>query len=186
MENQHFLSQSANELVEKLKEKYSLGQAQVYNRLKHLAIRSCKGDGKVWLNNEQFTLMEALHQHIQEGGEMSDYAPAHLEAQGEETAIVQAQQQVITEQFQSAEQNHHQPQFTGFEQVAAIDSSAQAKAAGMMIFETMLEAKYRENPELLPPELQEKIEQAKVQYAPKRVDPFEYAQALIRGQLKVA
>lgn len=168
MENQNLLSGTSAEFIAKLEEKYSIKKAMVYRRFDYLKIKPIKGDKQVWLTDDQLSDLDKLHEHIQEHGSMDGY----------KNEITVTQPSGITSP--ETERIYSQSTATGLEPLAAIDMTAQSKAAGAMILETMLEAQYRNNPDLLSDELRQKIQQAKEMYAPKPVDPLQYAQELIQ------
>lgn len=177
MENKNFVSPSSNQLNKKLQENYGVKQAQIYSRLKKLTIKPHKENGEVWLDDDQIQLLDELHAHISNGGTMDEYKTGEMVVATEQ-AIEQTQEESIEQSSQTVNVNKSQ-NVGEQEKFNALVKSAQSKAAGIIIAEEMLAAKFKENPELLPEELQEQVKAAREMNAPKSVDPNEYANSLI-------
>lgn len=171
--NQNLLSDSAGELTEKLKEKYGIEQAEIYKRLGKLKIKSHKENGKVWLDDEQLSKLDNLHQWIQEKGSAKDYQFP------EESGLAVAEQKGIAtsdSEVMDADYAEGSPSADPF---AMIRVAAQHMAAGEIMATKLMAADYRDNPDRLPDELQERIKQVERMTVPKPIDPMKYAQELI-------
>ena len=171
-------SQSAKELIEKLKKRYSISQPQVYKRLRYLSIQSTKQNGEVWLISEQLEALDGLNQHLVEGGKLEEYNPHWNGIVKAEPAEIQSHAtpvETIPVETVSARQTANNSEAT-----ENLHETAQAKATGRMILENLLIQKYLDNPELLPPEMKEAVAKSEALATPKSVDPLKYAQEAFR------
>lgn len=121
--------------------------------------------------------MDALHDHIKSTGRMEGYPvpPASTT-----TLTVAETQQVAPTYAPKQKRCLRQPeagtQSSPVDDVAAIVTSAQNKAAGTLIAENVLAQHFIQNPELLPESLKAKIQESAQMPS---VDPFAYADSLI-------
>lgn len=101
---------------------------------------------------------------------------------------IKQQQSEISHQDQTINIDQEEYEQAGqAEKIAEIVKSAQTKAAGIIIAEEVLTAKFKDNTDLLPEELQEQVRAAREMNAPKSVDPQAYANSLVEkclGMLK--
>ncbi len=161
------LSANAKELTAKLQERYEIGRTQTYKRLNHLGIQLIKGNGETWLETEQLEALDKLNQHLIEGGKLQDY---------QRNGIVVAETTKLETYNIPVETIHVRQVANSSEATENLNQNAQVKATGKIILENLLVQKYLENPDLLPPEMQEAIAKSEALATPKPVDPWKYAQ----------
>lgn len=175
-----------------LQEKYGIGRDPLYARMRYLRIKTYKVSGRAYLDADQVAHMDALHEHIKQTSRMEGYpvpppsGPVEQEQQTDNAgtlAVAETQQIAVTPDY-SPKQKRSQssPQ----DDVAAIVTSAQNKAAGTLIAENVIARHYIENPDLLPDELKAKIKESGEMPS---IDPFAYADSLINsamGSISVA
>ena len=160
------VSPTAKELNQKIQERYDIGRANVYKRLRHLNIQLIKGNGETWMETEQLEALDTLNQHLIKGGKLEDY---------QRNGIVVAEAADI-ETYSPVETIHARQVANSSEATENLNQNAQVKATGKIILENLLVQKYLENPDLLPPEMQEAIAKSEALATPKPVDPWKYAQ----------
>ena len=163
-----------------LQKKYGIQRDSFYARTRYLRITTWKEGGKAYLYGDQIAEMDGLHEHIQQTGRMQGYAvpepsgPIEEEEQPAATsslAVTETQQ--ITPTYAPKQKRSQSSQV---DDVAAIVTSAQNKAAGTLIAENVLAQHFIQNPELLPEGLKAKIQESAQMPS---VDPFAYADSLI-------
>lgn len=163
-----------------LQKKYGIERDAFYARTRYLRITTWKEGGKAYLDADQIAEMDALHEHIQQTGRMQGYAvpepsgPIEEEQPAPTTTLAVAETQQITAPSYAPKQQRSQS--SPVDDVAAIVTSAQNKAAGTLIAENVLAQHFIQNPELLPDELKAKIQESAQMPS---VDPFAYADSLI-------
>lgn len=176
-----------------LQKKYGIGRDPLYNRMRYLQITTWKIGKKAYLDAEQIAHMDGLHDHIKTTGKMEGYPvpppSGPVETENEQptpttTLTVATQTQQIAAPNYAPQQKRSQssPQ----DDIAAIITSAQNKAAGTLIAENVLAQHFIQNPDLLPDELKAKIKESGEMPS---VDPFAYADSLINsamGSISVA
>ncbi|AFY51366.1 hypothetical protein Nos7524_5677 (plasmid) [Nostoc sp. PCC 7524] len=177
-----------------LQKKYGIGRDPLYNRMKYLRITTWKIGKKAYLDAEQIAHMDGLHDHIKTTGKMEGYPVPEpsgpIEVEDEQptpttTLTVATQTQQIAAPNYAPTQKRSQSS-DQVNDVAAIITSAQNKAAGTLIAENMLAQHFIQNPDLLPDELKAKIKESGEMPS---VDPFAYADSLINsamGSISVA
>jgi hypothetical protein len=170
-------SQSAKELNQKIQERYDIGRAMVYKRLRHLDIQPTKQGSEVWITPDQLEALDKLNQHLLEGGKLEDYQRNGIVVA--ETAEIESYQSIPVETI-PVETIHARQIANNGEATENLAETAQAKATGRMILENILIQKYLDNPDLLPPDMQEAIAKSEALATPKPVDPWKYAQEAFR------
>ncbi|MBO3461215.1 hypothetical protein G7B40_037600 [Aetokthonos hydrillicola Thurmond2011] len=171
--------------ISQLLQKYSIGRAQLYDRMKYLQITTYKESGKAYLYPDQIVHMDGLHEHIKETGRMDGYpvpdpsGPVEqveqVQEESQPAGLVVAQTQQMAAPTYSAKGKRSQSK-EQVDDVASIVRSAQGKAAGTLIAENLLARQFIENPDLLPEELRQKIKESGEM---PMVDPFAYAESLL-------
>jgi hypothetical protein len=162
-----------------LQEKYGIGRDPLYARMRYLQIKTWKLSGKAYLYADQVAHMDALHDHIKSTGRMEGYpvppasGPIEEKQPAPTTTLAVAQTQQVTPSYSPKQQRS---QSSPVDDVAAIVTSAQNKAAGTLIAENVLAQHFIQNPELLPEGLKAKIQESAQMPS---VDPFAYADSLI-------
>jgi hypothetical protein len=164
-----------------LQKKYGIQRDSFYARTRYLRITTWKEGGKAYLDADQITEMDGLHEHIQQTGRMQGYpvpepsGPIEEEEQPAATtsSLTVTETQQITPTYAPKQKR---TQSSPVDDVAAIVTSAQNKAAGTLIAENVLAQHFIQNPELLPDELKAKIKESAQMPS---VDPFAYADSLI-------
>ncbi|MCW5319022.1 hypothetical protein GTQ43_36935 [Nostoc sp. KVJ3] len=163
-----------------LQKKYGIERDAFYARTRYLRITTWKEGGKAYLYADQIAHMDALHEHIQQTGRMQGYpvpepsGPIEEEEQpAPTTSLTVSETQQITPTYAPKQKRS---QSSPVDDVAAIVTSAQNKAAGTLIAENVLAQHFIQNPELLPDELKAKIQESAQMPS---VDPFAYADSLI-------
>ncbi|WP_189523567.1 hypothetical protein [Nostoc sp. PA-18-2419] len=162
-----------------LQEKYGIGRDPLYARMRYLQIKTWKVSGKAYLYADQVAHMDALHDHIKATGRMEGYpvpepsGPIEEEQPAPTTTLTVASTQQVTPSYAPKQKR---TQSSPQDDVAAIVTSAQNKAAGTLIAENVLAQHFIQNPELLPDELKAKIQESAQMPS---VDPFAYADSLI-------
>lgn len=170
-----------------LQKKYGIGRDSFYARTRYLRITTWKIGKKAYLDAEQIAHMDGLHDHIQATGKMEGYpipessGPIEIEdeqpAPTSTLAVAQTQTLAQTQQVTpSYAPKQKRSQSSPVDDVAAIVTSAQNKAAGTLIAENVLAQHFIQNPELLPESLKAKIQESAQMPS---VDPFAYADSLI-------
>lgn len=176
-------------ILELLK-KYSIGRDALYSRMNYLQITTYKIGGKAHLDGEQLAHMDGLHEHIRATGRMEGYpipeptgpqpeaVSVEVPVQNQQTGAIEVatQQQMATTTPQVAPTKKRATGNNQTEAIASLVENAKNKAAGVLIAENMLAQQFIQNPELLPEELREKIQQSAQM---PEVDPFAYANALV-------
>lgn len=176
-----------------LQQKYGIGRDPLYARMRYLKITTYKVSGKAHLDVEQVEYMDGLHEHIQQTGRMEGYpvpepsGPIQVEDEQPTptttlTVATQTQQIAAPNYAPTQKRSQSSPQ----DDIAAIITSAQNKAAGTLIAENVLAQHFIQNPDLLPDELKAKIKESGEMPS---VDPFAYADSLINsamGSISVA
>ncbi|MBD2341248.1 hypothetical protein H6G64_30215 [Calothrix sp. FACHB-156] len=169
-----------------LQKKYGIGRDPLYNRMKYLKIKTWKVLGKAHLDAQQVAHMDALHEHIKATGRMEGYpvpepsGPVEIEDEQPTpttTLTVAETQQIAAPNYAPTEKRS---QSSPVDDVAAIITSAQNKAAGTLIAENVLAQHFIQNPELLPDHLKQKIKESGEMPS---VDPFGYADSLINAAM---
>ena len=163
-----------------LQKKYGIGRDSFYARTRYLRITTWKIGKKAYLDAEQIIHMDGLHDHIQATGKMEGYpvpepsGPIEEEDQpAHTTSLTVSETQQITPTYAPKQKRE---QSSPVDDVAAIVTSAQNKAAGTLIAENVLAQHFIQNPELLPESLKAKIQESAQMPS---VDPFAYADSLI-------
>jgi hypothetical protein len=165
-----------------LQKKYDIGRDPLYARMRYLQIKTWKVSGKAYLYADQIAQMDALHDHIKTTGRMEGYpvpepsGPVEEEQQTSGTLAVAETQALSTTPTSNYAPKQKRSQSSQVDDVAAIVSSAQNKAAGTLIAENVLAQHFIQNPELLPEGLKAKIQESAQMPS---VDPFAYADSLI-------
>ncbi|AFZ27227.1 hypothetical protein Cylst_5188 [Cylindrospermum stagnale PCC 7417] len=165
--------------IAKLKEKYSVKQDALYKRLNYLQITTHKYMGKAYLDADQITQMDGLHEYIQKHRTMEGYPVPEPSGPAEEQPggkLAKAESSDLIEVETETQQLKAESQSTAKTDVNPIIVSAQNMAAGVLMAERILAKQYIENPDLLPQHLQEQIQQVG-EVGP--VDPLEYANKLV-------
>lgn len=163
-----------------LQKKYGIQRDSFYARTRYLRITTWKEGGKAYLDAGQTAHMDALHDHIKATGRMEGYpvpepsGPIEEEQPTSSTLAVAETQQLSTTSNYAPKQKRSQS--SPVDDVAAIVTSAQNKAAGTLIAENVLAQHFIQNPELLPEGLKAKIQESAQMPS---VDPFAYADSLI-------
>lgn len=164
-----------------LQKKYGIERDAFYARIRYLRITTWKEGGKAYLDADQIVHMDGLHEHIQQTGRMQGYSVPEPSGPIEEeeqpaptTTLAVAETQQVTTPSYTPKQKRSQS--SPVDDVAAIVSSAQNKAAGTLIAENVLAQHFIQNPELLPDELRAKIQESAQMPS---IDPFAYADSLI-------
>jgi hypothetical protein len=176
-----------------LQKKYGVQRDSFYARMRYLQITTWKIGKKAYLDAEQIMHMDGLHGHIQATGKMEGFpipepsGPVEVEDEQPETtttlAVAETQQISTTPNYSPTQQRS---QSSPLDDVAAIITNAQNKAASTLIAENVLAQHFIQNPELLPDELKAKIKESGEMPS---VDPFAYADSLINtamGSISVA
>lgn len=159
--------------------KYGIQRDSFYARTRYLRITTWKEGGKAYLDAGQTAHMDALHEHIQQTGRMQGYTvpepsgPIEDEQPAPTTTLTVAETQQVTPTYAPKQKRS---QSSPVDDVAAIVTSAQNKAAGTLIAENVLAQHFIQNPELLPEGLKAKIQESAQMPS---VDPFAYADSLI-------
>jgi hypothetical protein len=163
-----------------LQKKYGIQRDSFYARTRYLRITTWKESGKAYLDADQIAEMDGLHEHIQQTGRMQGYPVPEPSGPIEEeeqpvptTSLTVAETQQVTPTYAPKQKRS---QSSPVDDVAAIVTSAQNKAAGTLIAENVLAQHFIQNPELLPDELKAKIKESAQMPS---VDPFAYADSLI-------
>ncbi|MBO3463453.1 hypothetical protein, partial [Aetokthonos hydrillicola] len=130
--------------ISQLLQKYSIGRAQLYDRMKYLQITTYKESGKAYLYPDQIVYMDGLHEHIKETGRMDGYpvpdpsGPVEqVQEESQPAGLVVAQTQQMAAPTYSAKGKRSQTK-EQVDDVASIVRSAQGKAAGTLIAENLL------------------------------------------------
>jgi hypothetical protein len=172
-------SGSAKELNQKIQERYDIGRAMVYKRLRHLDIQPTKQGSETWLTPDQLEALDKLNQHLLEGGKLEDY---------QRNGIVVAEPAEI-ESYQTSSLEHGaqairiEPIGDPEPELAARQRTAKTQAAGNLIYQNLLAQHYMENPDLLDPDLKEAVAASEAYTIPKPVDPWEYARLALKRSL---
>jgi hypothetical protein len=174
-------SGSAKELNQRIQERYDIGRAMVYKRLRHLDIQPSKQGSQVWLTTDQLNELDKLNQHLLEGGKLEDYSPHQNGIVVAETAEIESYQTSSLEH--GAQAIRVEPIGDPEPELAARQRTAKTQAAGNLIYQNLLAQHYMENPELLDPDLKEAVAASEAYTIPKPVDPWEYAQAALKRSL---
>ncbi|WP_208822153.1 hypothetical protein [Tolypothrix sp. PCC 7910] len=165
-----------------LMEKYGIGKDPLYARMRYLQIKTWKVVGKAHLDAGQVAHMDGLHEHIKQTGRMEGYpvpeASGPIQVEDEQpaattTLAVAETQQIAAPNYAPQEKRS---QSSPVDDVAAIITSAQNKAAGTLIAENVLAQHFIQNPELLPDHLKQKIKESGEM---PKIDPFALADSLI-------
>lgn len=163
-----------------LQKKYGIQRDSFYARTRYLRITTWKEGGKAYLDADQIAEMDGLHEHIQQTGRMQGYpvpepsGPIEEEEQpAPTTSLTVSETQQITPTYAPKQKRS---QSSPVDDVAAIVTSAQNKAAGTLIAENVLAQHFIQNPDLLPEGLKAKIQESAQMPS---VDPFAYADSLI-------
>lgn len=153
---------------DELLEKYQIKKDAYYARLNHLGIKPYRDSSKrVYLTDEQVTLLDELHLHINQTGKMEGFNSSN-------NGLVKAEENNIDRPTQKIEVNQPHP-----DQFAALLRSSAEYAAGMEIAKYTIAAKFQENPDLLPDDLKTQVEEAKKQVAPKSQNAGAIAQQFL-------
>lgn len=145
-------------------ERWSIKTAQFYERMKRLEIKPIKEGKKAYLTADQIQLMDALDEHLKQGGKMEDFGALSVSKSAE------------VESTQEVEEVHSTAVHDDF---AALIKSAQEHAAGSLIAKYTLSAQFQNQPELLADDLRSHVEAAKRAAAPKSQSPDEIASGII-------
>lgn len=163
-----------------LQKKYGIERDAFYARTRYLRITTWKEGGKAYLYADQIAHMDALHEHIQQTGRMQGYTIPDPSGPIEEDEQPAAQSSLAVTETQQITPTYapkqKRSQSSQVDDVAAIVTSAQNKAAGTLIAENVLAQHFIQNPELLPEALKAKIQESAQMPS---VDPFAYADSLI-------
>lgn len=163
-----------------LQKKYGIERDAFYARTRYLRITTWKEGGKAYLDAGQTAHMDALHEHIQQTGRMQGYSVPEPSGPIEEDEQPAAQSTLAVTETQQITPTYapkqKRSQSSQVDDVAAIVTSAQNKAAGTLIAENVLAQHFIQNPELLPDELKAKIQESAQMPS---IDPFAYADSLI-------
>jgi hypothetical protein len=180
MENQN----SAPEIQfrpEDLWDRYQIKKDAYYARIKFLGIKPKRDSNKrVYLTEEQVKDLDALHSHIEKTGKMEGFDSNNDSA--EESALVRAETREIAAGASSMIDRPTAPVEAGQphpDQFAALVRSAAEYAAGMELAKYTIASKFQENPDLLPDDLKQQVEEAKRQTAPKSQNPKAIAQQFL-------
>lgn len=170
MEEKFFLSSTSAELIEQVGEKYHIAKSQVYKRLSHLGIKAYKENGETWLDAVQVEELDKLAAHIDSGQSMESY---------ECTAIALSESNQLDQTAERVEFNDSPDN----DQISQLVRAAQTRAAGVLIAERVLAARFKDNPQMLDEDLRSQVAAAEEAIAPKSVDPNQYANSLIERYL---
>ena len=165
--SKELISVNSNDLIKKLQERYEIGKSQIYKRLSYLNIKSHKENGEVFFDSEQLRELDQLNEHLKAGLPMEAYHGSTLVKS--ETATLDSFETIEAERIQDNN-----------EALNVLIRAAQAKAAGNLIFQNLLAAKFTNNPELLDPDLREQVERSEPVACPKSLNPTQYAQQLLK------
>lgn len=180
--NKEILSGNPGQFKENLARRYSISQSQIYRRMKSLDMEPTKRNGEVYISSEQLEELDRLDQHLKSGLPLNAYGadvPEGPSGAGESGALAKADPEQISERLESVETLEAHQASSSPEAIAQNLRAAQTKAAGHLIFQNWLAARYVQEPSLLPPDLRDQVLASEEAACPKPVDPGEYARELL-------
>ena len=195
-------------ILELLK-KYGIGRDPLYARMRYLAITTWKVSGKAYLDAEQVAHMDGLHDHIKATGRMEGYPipePTGPKPEGEGQKLQVAQEGESTQEDNAEKSFSLVVSQNGAFETQAQTSTLQTQAINTTISnadieQIKLEAQqrvktkrmaviqvaraYEENPEKLPIEIQQEIEQAEMAAISTPISQRSYYDPNVLAQLVI-
>jgi len=171
-----------------LQKKYGISRDALYKRMKYLRIATWKetGSNRVYLDGEQVTHLDGLHQYMEgNNGKMDGYpipespgSQAIVTTSSENVVIAEKPQEVIeqvVEQVVEEQEIKGRKHSQDIEDFQSIHNSGMKRALGIMMMERAIANQYIANPDLLPEEFKEQLAQAsKI----PEIDPFAFTASL--------
>ncbi|MEL7037767.1 MAG: hypothetical protein AAFO04_19390 [Cyanobacteria bacterium J06592_8] len=176
-----FTGNSKGEVVEKLLEVLEVKQATLYKRMEFLGISIQKHSNESWIDEEDYQELAALGEWIDTHGKMEGF-----EKRADQQAIVKTEETTLdipAEQPTVQAENNSRNFGSEQQQMSQLVASAQNKAAGVLMAEGILAQQFIANPEMLPEQLKQQIQEAN---AIPQVDPNAFAAELLRQHRTVA
>jgi predicted DNA-binding protein YlxM (UPF0122 family) len=199
--------------IEELQERYGIKRAALYDRINYLKIKSWREGNKAYLNAEQIAHMDGLYEHMKQKKIMETYpkpeptgptnskeisvlaSAVAVEDQDQaqaSSAMVVSETSAVREQPQLESKSESEPDVitptfykSEFEEArASAHDRVKAKRLAIIQMARTLE----ENPEMLPPEVQQEIEEAEMAILSKPLsrkphyDPNLFAQLAMQSK----
>jgi hypothetical protein len=156
------------DIIQRLQERWGIGRAQVFNRIKYLEISFAKDVGGYYCLHTDLEELDQLDLHLKGGRSMDEFPKrgrlATVEREGLGFENINLDDLEGDQDFAFAQ----------------LIRTAQEKAAGITIAQNLLTAKFIGNPEQLPEDLREQVERSQVALAPKSLNPLEIAGEFLR------
>ncbi len=165
-----------------LQERYSISRDALHKRIRYLQMRTWKiqGKGKTYLDSDQVAYLDGLHAHMaNNNGRMEGYIvpePSDISSLANNTTS----NEIIKQEYLEAENINPEEIYIHQNQTSysRIMEQAEQKAASILIAEGILTNKYLDNPELINPDLRQKIEEATKR---PKIDPFVLAASWVQA-----
>lgn len=153
-----------------MQDKYKIGRDTLYKRIKYLRIAAWKVSGKAWYDAMQVAHLDGLHEHIQNGKKMMDYPrPEPTGPKDESTAnlerhsLLLAQNDTLDRSSSSTIYStpvNKQPLSKADVNQIRLEALERSKLKRLAVIE--VPRANEENPDLIPPEIQQEIEEAEM------------------------
>jgi len=156
--------------IAQILERFGIQKAALYERLKFLQIKPSKGKrAQSLFNKEQVELLDSLDEHIKRTGKMDGFAKV-AQALSTEASQAQTQALVVTKDTSDTSIEAHQqnlvvqpvPTVISQADIRQIKSNAAERVKNLRLAEIEVARAMQENPNLLPAEIKQEIEEAEM------------------------
>ncbi|MEG3440047.1 hypothetical protein V0288_23160 [Pannus brasiliensis CCIBt3594] len=165
------ISANSEELIEKMKQRWNIGQSTVYERMKSLGVKKAKENGETFIYSDDLQRLDDYNEWLAAGNPAATFPG--FEGAG---ALVQQEEQTLDRATIELDPIEVEPG-QGFRQIVR---TAKEKAAGTLIAQNLLTMQFLQDPESLDPDLLEQVRRSEEAIAPKSIDPRQFANSLIR------
>lgn len=172
------------EIVQWLQDKWGIGRAAAFNRLKYLEVDFSKDEEGFYCTDADLEDLDNLDVHLKGGGKMDEFPKRSSlsEVEGGRLTVVEGRSLSEVEGAPELEGEIDLEDLEGDEQYAfaQLVRTAQEKAAGLHIAQNLLTAEFMRDPNQLPDDLRQQVERSQVALAPKSRNPMDIAGEFVR------
>jgi len=153
------------------REYLGIQKSTLYAWMKVTKVSTTKEGGKAYFTDEAIAQLQQLKVHLDNEGTFESWGQSEL-VKTSPNSILEARGYANEPNAEILKESPH----SSIDPMGELVENAQRQAAGVLIAQNMLARKFIDDPDSLPPELQEMINKSKP--VPKSIDPLEYAQTL--------
>jgi hypothetical protein len=167
---------NSEEIVGQLRERWQVGKATVYDRLKYLGISIAKANGESFISTKDLHTLDEYNEWLINGNSKASFPRPG--------ALVQTESGDVQQTAATIELEFGDP--AAGDALRQLVRVAQEQATGTLIAQNYLTRQFIENPNSLDPDLLEQVKGSEEAIAPKSIDPRDYAKRLIAKHRTIA